>query len=69
MRILNGRVTGGLQGNFTCHHYSGSSCVDYGIVGSKIFDQIQYFKVNNHLDIISDHCMISMLRYLRLILY
>ena len=61
MRILNGRVIGDLQGNFTCHHYNGSSCVDYGIVDSKIFDQIQYFKVSNHLDIISDHCMISLL--------
>ena len=58
MRILNGRVLGDLHGAFTCHHYNGSSCVDYCIVDSCLLDQIQYFKV---FDILSDHCMIGLL--------
>ena len=27
--MLNGRCTGDLTGNFTCHNYRGSSVVDY----------------------------------------
>ena len=61
MRILNGRVLGDLQGSFTCHHYNGSSCVANGIVDSDIFDYVKYFKVIPHLDLISDHCLLSLL--------
>ena len=32
LTIANGRTLGDLQGKFTCHHWNGSSCVDYGIM-------------------------------------
>ena len=58
-KILNGRVPGDSMGRFTSHQYGGSSTVDYGIISSDLFHDVQYFKVwpLNHL---SDHCPISL---------
>ena len=46
LRILNGRSTGDLVGNFTCHNYNGSSVVDYGIVSETLLSRINIFKIH-----------------------
>ena len=59
LRILNGRVLGDSLGKVTCHQYNGSSTVDYGIVHHTLLPYINYFKVHNWFETISDHCHIS----------
>ena len=58
MLILNGRKIGDIQGRYTCHHYNGSSTVDYCIVNKALFTKVIYFKVMNPSHI-SDHCALS----------
>jgi hypothetical protein len=60
LRILNGRVLGDLSGKLTCHKWNGSSQVDYGIAHHSLFPLIQYFRVHDHLNHVSDHCKISL---------
>jgi hypothetical protein len=60
LRILNGRVLGDLSGNLTCHKWNGSSQVDYGIAHHSLLPLIQYFRVHDHLNHLSDHCKISL---------
>ena len=59
MRILNGRTIGDTFGYFTCHKWNGSSVVDYAIVSENLLDYVSYFKVNQTLGDMSDHCCIS----------
>ena len=42
LRIINGRKTGDLFGDFTCIKYNGNSVVDYLITSSSIFDSVPY---------------------------
>jgi hypothetical protein len=60
LRILNGRVLGDLSGKLTCHKWNGSSQVDYGIAHHSLLSRIQYFKVHDHLNHLSDHCKLSL---------
>jgi hypothetical protein len=60
LRILNGRTLGDLSGKLTCHKWNGSSQVDYGIVHHSLLPMIQYFRVHDHLNHLSDHCKISL---------
>jgi exonuclease III len=56
--ILNGRVLGDLQGNYTSFHYNGSAVVDYCITDRILYNRVSYFRVHapSHL---SDHAAIS----------
>ena len=58
MRMLNGRTLGDTKGRLTCHHYNGSSTVDWCLVSSEFLDSILYFRVNEFLTL-SDHCPIT----------
>jgi hypothetical protein len=60
LRILNGRTLGDLSGKFTCHKWNGSSQVDYGIAHYSLIPLIQYFKIHDHLNHLSDHCKLSL---------
>ena len=42
MQILNGRHTGHLNGDFTCHKYKGSSVVDYCIATQSVYELIYH---------------------------
>ena len=42
LRILNGRCTGDVTGNFTCHNYRGSSVVDY--CSRHVSESLEYLK-------------------------
>ena len=57
LKILNGRKIGDLIGKYTCHHYNGSSTVDYIITETDLFDKVRYFQVLP-LTLFSDHCPI-----------
>ena len=56
LRILNGRTTGDLLGQFACHTPNGCSVVDFFIVSENLFNNISFFKVSNLLADLSDHC-------------
>jgi len=58
LTILNGRFAGDLKGDFTCHHYNGSSVVDYCITQRSMLSDIQYVHVSP-LSPFSDHCNVS----------
>jgi hypothetical protein len=51
LKIVNGRVFGDPCGKFTCHHYNGSSVVDYVLADNTTLPQLRYFKVE---DLIGD---------------
>ena len=54
LKILNGRKIGDLAGKYTCHHYNGSSTVDYIMTETDLFDKVRYFQVFP-LTLFSDH--------------
>ena len=56
--ILNGRFLGDSMGYFTFMNDNGCSVVDYALVGSRIFDHVEYFKVSPLIHL-SDHCAIE----------
>ena len=58
MELLNSRTLEDTQGRLTCHHYNGSSAVDWCLVSSEVLDSVLYFKVNEFLTL-SDHCPIT----------
>jgi hypothetical protein len=58
MNILNGRVIGDLQGQYTSFQYNGSSVIDYCIVDHKLYEHILYFTVHDPSHV-SDHAPIS----------
>ncbi|KAL9969651.1 hypothetical protein ACROYT_G021888 [Oculina patagonica] len=59
MRILNGRVTGDLDGKLTSYQTNGASTVDYGIVSEDLQDTVLGFQVQA-LTPYSDHCPITL---------
>jgi exonuclease III len=60
IRILNGRTLGDLMGSLTCFKYNGSSTVDYGLTDTELLPKVEYFKIHDYLNDISDHCKISL---------
>ena len=59
LQIVNGRVLGDLQGNFTCfNHWGSPSVIDYMVCHQSLFHYIDYFKVHD-LNPFSIHCLIS----------
>ena len=59
MRILNGRVTGDLDGKLTSYQSNGASTVDYGIVSEDLQNTVLGFQVQA-LTPYSDHCPITL---------
>jgi hypothetical protein len=59
LRLLNGRCTGDLTGNFTCHNYRGSSVVDYCSISWSLLSKIIFFTEHNFLPEYSDDSQIS----------
>lgn len=59
LRILNGRVTGDLEGKLTSYQYNGASTVDYGIVIEHLQNIVLGFQVQA-LTPYSDHCPITL---------
>ena len=59
LRILNGRVTGDLDGKLTSYQYNGASTVDYGIVSKDLQSTVLGFQVQA-LTPYSDHCPITL---------
>ena len=57
LRILNGRFTGDLLGNFTTHKNGHASVNDYGVVSDNFFDRISNFTVFPQ-NVFSDHSKI-----------
>lgn len=57
LRILNGRTSGDLMGNYTCYQANGASTIDYSIVSYSLWKDILAFHVQN-LTPYSDHCPI-----------
>ena len=58
LRILNGRLTGDLDGKLTSYQRTGAGTVDYGIVSEELLKSILGFQVQT-LTPYSDHCPIS----------
>ncbi len=56
--ILNGRSIGDLTGRFTCFKTTGQSVVDYHISSKSLFQNVQFFKVENFTEW-SDHCPVQ----------
>ena len=59
MRILNGRLTGDLDGKYTCYQTNGASTVDYPLASEVLIKKILGFQVQA-LTTYSDHCPISL---------
>lgn len=59
LKIVNGRVIGDSSGRFTCHKYNGSSVVDYIVADYVTLSKMLYFKVDDLIGTLSDHCKIS----------
>ena len=59
LRILNGRVTGDLDGKLTLYQSTGASTVDYGIVSEDLQNTILGFQVQP-LTPYSDYCPITL---------
>ena len=57
LKILNRGKIGDFLGKYTCHHYNGSSTVDYIITETDLLDKVRYFQVLP-LTLFSDHCPI-----------
>ena len=53
MHILNGRIKGDREGNFTCIANGGRSTVDYVLVNTRMYDWIKSFHVITRTE--SDH--------------
>ena len=47
LRIVNGRKTGDILGNFTSFQPGGNSVIDYGIVSQALFESVLSFSVGN----------------------
>ena len=47
MHIINGRLFGDQDGNFTCIANNGASVVDYNIASSKLFAKISNFSIED----------------------
>ena len=62
--IANGRTIGELNGEYTCHEYSGSSTVDYAIINENMMNMIQSFQVLDP-NTGSDHSPIKLNLFLR----
>jgi hypothetical protein len=58
IRILNGRTLGDLQGKYT-YYNNGVSTIDYCLAHENIINDVCYFKVNDIIRGLSDHCSIS----------
>ena len=58
LRILNGRLTGDLDGKLTSYQRTGAGTVDYGIASEELLKSILGFQVQT-LTPYSDHCPIS----------
>ena len=59
MVLLNGRTLGDTCGNFTCHQYNGSSCVDYVVADYSLLKSVNSFRIHDSLPCISDHSPIG----------
>ena len=59
LTIVNGRLLGDFDGNFTCFQTNGCSVVDYCIVSNSLYKCINYFKVED-LVYYSDHSPITL---------
>ena len=59
LRILNGRLTGDLDGKYTCYQTNGASTVDYALASEALIKKILGFQVQT-LTTYSDHCPISL---------
>ena len=59
LRILNGRLTGDLDGKYTCYQTNGASTVDYALASEDLIKTILGFQVQA-LTTYSDHCPISL---------
>ena len=60
MRNLNDPNVGDVFGKLTCHQYNGSSVVDYTIVNEGLLKHINYFRIHDWMESISDHCPMSL---------
>ena len=58
LRILNGRITGDLDGKLTSYQRTGADTVDYGIASEELLKSILRFQVQT-LTPYYDHCPIS----------
>ena len=58
LRIVNGRLKGDVQGNYTCYTPRGCSVVDYLIVSNTILEKVVKFCIED-LPIASDHCPLN----------
>ena len=59
LRILNGRVTGDLDGKLTSYQYNGASTVDYGMVSEHLPNIVLGFQVQA-LTPYFDHCPVTL---------
>ncbi len=62
IRILNGRLTGDLFGNFTYfseNNTRGASTIDYTIASVSIIDRFKFLHVSEPNLLLSDHCLLS----------
>ncbi|CAG2229764.1 unnamed protein product [Mytilus edulis] len=60
LRILNGRMLGDSNGNFTCFKPNGTSVVDYIIMSEDLIQHTLNCKVSNFIPCFSDcHCKVS----------
>ena len=60
LRILNGRMLGDSNGNFTCFKYNGTHVVNYIIMSEDLIQQILNCKASNVIPCLSDcHCKVS----------
>ena len=48
-----------LCGKYTCHHSNGTRIIDYTLVDNITLTQLRYFKVEDLIGNLSDHCIIS----------
>ena len=62
LRILNGRILGDSNDNFTCFKYNGTNVVDYIIMSEDLIKQILNCKASNVIPCLSDcHCKVSVM--------
>ena len=57
--ILNGRTTGDIFGNYTCHNWNGSSVVDYFLTPNYFINRFLEFSIGKYIPWLSDHCIIK----------
>ena len=56
--ILNGRKTGDLFGKCSSFQWNGASVVDYVLTSPSKFNQVEFFKVDDFIPWVSDHCVL-----------